>query len=61
MKFKKDNTAYSEAILYPDGTRAFFLVETGHGIPAKTSRLADKVIELLNAVPEDEMKKIMSG
>lgn len=59
MPFSKDDTPYSEAILYPDGTRAFFLVESGLGMPAKTSRLADKVIELLNALPEKELNEIL--
>lgn len=59
MIFTKDDTPYYEAILFPDRTRAFFLVESGHGMPARTSRLADKVIELLNALPDEEISKIL--
>lgn len=61
MPFSKDNTPYHEAILYPDGSRLFFLAESGIGMPAKTSRLADKVIQLLNAIPTDEMQRLLTG
>lgn len=59
--FKIDDTLHYEAILHPDGTRAFFLVTSGFGMPTKTVRLAEKVVEMLNSLPQEELDKIYGG
>jgi len=57
-KFTLDNTPYYEAILFPNGHRAFFMVHDGHGLHSDTVRLAEKIIELLNALDPKEQLKI---
>lgn len=47
-KFTLDETPYYEAILFPNGDRAFFLVHSGHGMHSDVMRLAKEVVSLLN-------------
>ena len=53
-KFTLDETPYYEAICFPNGDRALFLVHSGHGLHSDTMRLAKKVVELLNQVDVKE-------
>lgn len=58
-EFSYDDSVNYEAILYPDGTRAFFLVPSGFGMPSKTIKLANHVINHLNSLSPEEISKIL--
>lgn len=49
-KFTFNETPYEEAICFPNGHRALFLVHSGHGLHSDTVRLARLVVDLLNGV-----------
>jgi serine/threonine protein phosphatase PrpC len=58
MPFTLDHKIYEEAICFPSGQRAFFLVPDGHGLHADTIRLAQLVVELLNQQPPEKLRTI---
>ncbi len=57
-KFTLNETAYEEAICFPNGHRAFFLAHSGHGMHSDTVRLAKIVVELLNQLPVKQQLEI---
>ncbi len=58
MPFTLDPKIYEEAICFPDGQRASFLVPDGHGLHVDTLRLAALVVELLNQQPPEKLHLI---
>lgn len=57
-KFTLDETPYYEAICFPNGHRALFLVHDGHGLHSDVVRVAKLCVELLNQVDVKEQLKI---